>query len=202
MAIGLIRRRREEIKQRDRNVCREKKRRQKKKKEKEVREKGELTKKFLKMSLWTTVSEVEEGLAQLRSAKQKCDALKLQIKFRKKVLNQTHPDKTIFFFSHQRKQHAHIELKKNLLKLLSRPELQPLLSREQLAHDPELLIKFYRRIEHQFSIDDGLVWFKGTILGYNKESGEFRVMYDDEDKEYLYPLLEHLAKGEVHVIDQ
>ena len=41
--------------------------------EREVREKEELTKKIQKMSLWTTVSEVEEGLAKLRYVKQKCD---------------------------------------------------------------------------------------------------------------------------------
>ena len=195
-----FRRRREEIIAKRQECVQRKEEEARKKKEREVREKEELTKKIQKMSLWTTVSEVEEGLAKLRSAKQKCDALKLQIKFRKKVLSQTHPDKTIFFFSHQRKQHTQVELKRNLLKLLSRPESQQPLSSEQLARDPELLI--YRRIEHQFSTDDGLVWFKGTVLGYSKESGEFRVVYDDEEEEYSYPLLQDLAKGEVHVIEQ
>ena len=38
-----------------------------KKKERELREKEELTKKVQKMSLWTTVNEVEEGLAKLHS---------------------------------------------------------------------------------------------------------------------------------------
>lgn len=56
------------------------------KKEKEIKMKEALTKKIQQIGLWTLKKEVEESLRQLKSGKAKCDALKLQINFRKKVL--------------------------------------------------------------------------------------------------------------------
>ena len=56
------------------------------KKEKEIKMKEALTKKIQQIGLWTLKKEVEESLRQLKSAKAKCDVLKLQINFRKKVL--------------------------------------------------------------------------------------------------------------------
>ena len=93
-------------------------------------------------------------------------------------------------------------MKSNLLKLLASPETQQLLpiSIEELDHDPELLI--YQRIEHQFSTEDGLVWFKETVLGCCAEKKEFRIVYDNEDEEQSYPLLQDFAMGDVHIIEQ
>ena len=62
------------------------------------------------------------------------------------------------------------------------------------------LLKFYHRIEHQFNCDGELVWYKGTVLGFDKETKEFRVLYDNEDEEYMFPLLEDLDKGELKII--
>lgn len=194
-----FRKRREEIIAKRRASVQQKELEIRRKKEKEIREKENLTKQIQKVSLWTTEIEVEAGLAKLRTAKQKCDALKLQLKFRKKVLCQTHPDKTVFMFSHQKKAYTLAELKSNVLKLLCAPETQQPLSAEELAHDPELLI--YRRIEHQFHTEDGLEWFRGTVLGYCNESAEYRVVYDDEEEEYSYPLLQDMANGEVRVVE-
>ena len=87
-----------------------------------------LTKRIQKFGLWTTKEEVEKGLHQLKSAKTKCDVLKLQINFRRKVLGQFHDDKSVILFSHQGKQHSHSQLS-NLLKLL--PTEQQSLSIDQ-----------------------------------------------------------------------
>ena len=40
----------------------------------------------------------------------------------------------------------------------------------------------YRRIEHLFSCDGEMIWFTGTILGYNKDTEEVSVAlyYDNE----------------------
>ena len=48
--------------------------------------------------------------------------------------------------------------------------------------------------------DNGLNWFKGTVVEYNSETSEFRVAYDGEEDEYNYPLLEDLLNGEL-IID-
>ena len=56
------------------------------KREKEVRLKEALTKQIQRVGLWTSRSEVEEGLRKLKTATSKRDTLKLQINFRRKVL--------------------------------------------------------------------------------------------------------------------
>ena len=69
------------------------------KKEKELKE-IEMTLKIQKYGLWTTRLEVEQHLRELKSKKARVDTLKLQINFRRKVLNQTHAEKQVFQFSH------------------------------------------------------------------------------------------------------
>lgn len=79
----------------------------------------------------------------MSSKKAKINALKLQINFRKKVLGQTHADKAIFQFSHNRKPLSVDELTQNLGVLFSGGSFPQELSPDQLEQDPELLI--YRR---------------------------------------------------------
>ena len=138
------------------------------------------------------------GLQQLKSAKAKRDALKLQLSFRKKVPEQHYDDKSVFVFSHNKKPHSHSQLLSNLLKLLP-TERQPL-STDQFVHNPELLVN--KRIDHLFDSDEGLQWYKGTVLEYFKDSQNYRVVYDSEDTEYFFSLLEDLANCELHVFDQ
>ena len=160
------------------------------KKEKEIQVKEALTnKKIHVVGLWTSKMEVEEGLQQLKSAKAKRDALKFQLNFRKKVLEQHHDDKSVFVFSHNKKPHSHSQLLSKLLKLLP-TERQPL-STDQFIHIPELLVN--KRIDHLFESDGGLQWYKGTVLEYFKDSQNYRVVYDPKDTEYFFPLLDDLT---------
>lgn len=53
------------------------------------------------MGLWQTTDQIEAGLANLKSKTSRLKALETQLDFRKKVLQQTHPNKVIFQFSHQ-----------------------------------------------------------------------------------------------------
>lgn len=111
-----------------------------------------------------------------RKKKEKIDALKLQINFRRKVLGQVHADKTIFQFSHNRKPLSIEELSLNLSLLFASGISSNGLSLEQLKRDPELLI--YRRIEHLFDCGGGKeTWFKGTVLSYEKEEKHYSVVY-------------------------
>ena len=127
------------------------------------------------------------------------DTLKLQINFRRKVLNQTHAEKQVFQFSHNRKALSVEELALNLCKLLpSDPSSTCQPSTSKVLRDLELLL--YRRIEHVFNCDGIDVWYKGTVLSYNKDSGEFRVAYDNEDKVFCFPLIDDLRKGELKIV--
>lgn len=138
-------------------------------------------------------------MEKLKADKLKCETLKLWINFRRKVLGQSHIDKTIFLFSHKGKQHTHTQLASNVMKLLpSEQESQQPLAVEMFSHNPELLVN--KRIKHLFNTD-GLQWYRESVIGYLKESQEFRVLYDNEDKECLYPLLEDMVNGEVLVFD-
>lgn len=130
--------------------------------------------------------------------KAKKDALKLQISFRKKVLGQTSDDQTLFQFSHNRQVFTDTQLLQNLCKLLSLNYDHQALTITDVQRDPDLLI--YRRIEHQFNCDGQLVWYKGTILSFDKETKEFRILYDNEEEEYSFPLLEDLEKEEVKIL--
>ena len=126
----------------------------------------------------------------------------MQITFRKKVFGQTHPEKIVFHFSQNRRQFPVLELKENLLKLLTGHEGEPApgLTLDEITHDPEILI--YRRIQHQFDCDGELVWFSGTVLSYDRVTTckEFRVVYDNEEDEYSFPLIEDICNREVRVV--
>ena len=45
------------------------------------------------------------------------------------------------------------------------------------------------------------MWYKATVLSFDKETKEFRILYDNEEaEEYSFPLLEDLEKGEVKIL--
>ena len=132
--------------------------------------------------------------------------LKLQINFRRKVLNQSHHDKSVFKFSQNKKQHSIVKLKENLLKLLidgesahdnDVPVYEPSES-VNFETQPELLVG--KQIRHQFEADGELTWYEGRVLKHNITTNEFEVQYDGEDGTYWFPLLEDMSAGELFVI--
>lgn len=170
-----------------------------KKREKELRVKEELTLKIQHVGLWTCVEDVEMGLDKMSSKKAKVDSLKLQLNFRKKVLNQSHADKSIFQFSHNRKALSIQQLTLNLLTLLSDgPSDTNLSVIDQFLSSPEKLV--YRRVEHLFECDGKEVWFRGTILAYNPNNHEFTIAYDNEEDVFKFPLVDDLKNGDLRII--
>lgn len=67
--------------------------------------------------LWTTAAAVEERLSQLTTEKEKTDALKTQLRFRKKVMAQK-ASSLLFAFSKAKVAFTASQLKANLLQLL------------------------------------------------------------------------------------
>ena len=133
-------------------------------------------------------------------------ALKLQINFRRKVLDQSHPDKSVFKFSQNKRQHSIVKLKQNLFKLLIDGEsadgndvpVRVSSECDNFVTQPELLVG--QRIRHQFEVDGELVWYEGRVMKHNTTTKEFEVQYDDEDDTYWFPLLEDMSAGELFVI--
>ena len=194
-----FKKRREEIVLKRLKAQREREKDGQKKYERLVQEKEELTVKLAQFGLRTTVSEVERGLYSLDSKKKKQEALKVQISFRRKVLGQNHEDKSV---SHNRKPLSETDLKFNWLKLLpqsSSLEQQLVVPSEtEIANDSDLLL--YRRIKHRFECDGSPQWFDGTVLSYSKDTGEYRVQYDNEDEIYTFPLLDDLKENDLKVL--
>ena len=69
---------------------------------KKALEKEKLTKEMEKIGLWTNAIEIEDGLETVLKRAEKIKLLKLQIKYRHKILGQTHHDKSVFQFSHNK----------------------------------------------------------------------------------------------------
>ena len=92
---------------------------------------------------------------------------------------------TLLYFSFPtRKTASFTQLSNILLKLL--PTKQQSLSNHHFLCNPELLVN--KRIHHLFETDQGHQWFRGTALEYLKDCQEYRVVYDLEDEEYVFPL--------------
>ena len=72
----------------------------------------------MKYGLWQFKDQVQEEISKLRTKKEKIAALKLQLDFCKKVLEQKHADKTLFFITKSRKQLTVAEITDNLCHLL------------------------------------------------------------------------------------
>lgn len=167
-----------------------------------VKEKEILTKEIEKLHLWTCRADITNGLAQLSRKSDKLQALKLQIKFRDKVLNQTHSDKSLFRFSHKGKQHTVDHLTKNLCELIGdtgAPSLSEQVppSLEMIMIQPELLIG--QQIKHRFEVDKRLVWYDGRVAELDKDTGLFEVIYG-ENEVCHFNLLEDLENGDLQVI--
>lgn len=186
----IVTRRMEAIARRERELL--------KKRTNELKKKEELTLRIQRIGLWTSRKDMQDCLDGMSTKKAKIDALKVQINFRRKVLGQTHADKAIFQFSHNRKPLSVDQLAQNLSVLFCGGSCPQELSPDQLVKDPELLI--YRRIEHLFDCEGQNVWFKGTVLAYNKGNKQFTVAYDGEGETYDFHLLDDLEKGELRII--
>lgn len=117
---AIYHKRREEIEEKRIRALENKERELARKKEKELKSKKELTLKIQQIGLWTSAHDVKTALDKMSSRKAKTEALKLQINFRKKVLNQSHADKAVLQFSHNRQVFSVEQLKSNLLTRLTR----------------------------------------------------------------------------------
>lgn len=159
-----------------------------------------MTKKLSPLGLWSNRDEVESGLQKITSKKDKLEALKVQINFRRKVLGQSHEDKSVFYFSHNRKALTINELKLNLLKLI--PESESIqvyqLSADKITAHPDLLL--YRRIKHRFECDGTLQWFDGTVLKYSPDTKEYCVQYDNEDETFSFALLDDYIANDLQIV--
>lgn len=133
-----------------------------------------------------------QQLREMKSKKAKVDMLKLQINFRRKVLNQIHAENQVFQFSRNRKALTVEELAQNSCKLLLNN-----LSCTCQPSTSEVLRNFCCIKEsNTFLIVTALTCGikEQCYHNYDKDSGEFRVVYNNEDEVHVYcfPLIDDL----------
>ena len=128
--------------------------------------------------------------------------MKLQISFQHKVLNQTNPDKSLFKFSHNRKQFSVAQLEKNLLLIIGVTEETEFSNCELQLSDimlrPELLVG--KKIRHRFQVGEDLIWYNGTVISIDPNTMEHQVQYDKEEDICSFALLEDISNGDLELL--
>ena len=165
--------------------------------QKNLREKETLTENILIYGLWQSKEQVNEQLRKLKTKKEKIKALKVQLDFRKKVLEQTHYDKEIFFITKQSKQLPVEVICENLCKLFSSSQV---VNARAVATNYQSLVG--REIYHKWKDEDGEDrWYKGKVLSLVPGTTEwYNVKYDGEDNILTLNLLLDIKNGDLDVI--
>ena len=169
-----------------------------------TQENDKLTQEIQSIGLWMNRGDIERGLQNILKKAEKLRILKVQLKFRQKVLTQPYPDSSIFAFSSRGKAHSLETLKEKLGKLVddvehhensTSPEQETL---KDILLQPELLIG--RRIKHRFEVDGEIVWYQGVVQQLNFVTNEFQVAYEGEEDLSWFPLLDDIRSGDLLLI--
>ena len=168
---------------------------------KKLKEKEELAQEIMKYGLWQSKDQVQEEISKIRTKKEKIAALKLQLDFRKKVLEQKHVDKTLFFITKGKKQLAVDEITENLCYLLNSTTPSSSVASTSLATNCESLIG--KQIFHRWKDMDGKEkWYKGQVLGLVPGTSDwYNVQYDGENEILSLNLLVDIDKGDLEILN-
>lgn len=165
---------------------------------KRIRQAENLTNDVSIYGLWQSLQQVKEGLKRLKD-NEKRTALEAQIKFRKTVLHQKHPEKKVFNLSKKNEGGRYVklslkELEHNITQLIE-DTLGADTVEEQTDNLPLLVGK---NIEHKFS--DGET-YKGLVIsvvpGFPKW---YNVKYDGDDAVYAYNLHHDYKNGDLQIM--
>ena len=165
-------------------------------KEKFLRQKEQLTQEIVQCGLWQTHDDIAKGLAKEKSKSAKLKALKAQLNFRRRVLEQKHSDKEVFAFSRKGKQLSVDDLVSNLEKLLSASPVQD----RHVAENQQSLIG--KTIRHKWCNEEGEEqWYTGHILSAVEGSTDwFNVQYDGEEDTLTLNLYEDIENGDLDIV--
>ena len=166
--------------------------------EKKFREKEKLTEEIIAYGLWQSEEEVLGALQKMKSNSEKLKALKCQLDFRKKVLEQTGP-REIFFMTRNHRKLRVEEVVTNLVSLLS-PTPGSSTPTPFVASQEGLIGK---RIHHRWKDSSGTeLWYYGTILSLVPGTTDwFNVKYDGEDTILSLNLFMDIEKGDLNILD-
>ena len=166
--------------------------------ERSVKQKEQLTQDIIKYGLWQSSAQISDGLHQLKSKTEKFKALKAQLNFRKKVLQQVPLNKEIFFTTRNGKQLTIEEISSNLALLLQHSTQVP--TNLLISLNQESLVG--KRIRHRWCNPDGTEqWYTGCILSVVLGTTEwFNVQYDGEQEVLSLNLYTDIDNGDLDII--
>ena len=165
-------------------------------------QKEKITSDMVQHGLWQSIEDIEKHLTQLKSENQKKEALKVQLRFRKTVLQQVYPaNKDVYKFSKKGEgQFNSTKLASHLTELInatchtSPPDISC-----NFTSEPALVGK---SIDHQFIEDDQIVQYSGRVVSQVAGFPEwYNVVYENEpDVVYTYKLMEDFYNGDLKLI--
>ena len=158
---------------------------------KRLKEKETMTSEIVNYGLWQYASEVTESLASLNTAREKECALKAQLRFREKILQQVAP-KPLFRFSVGGKAHSHTVLELNLKSLIEESLTIP-------KEEDKYLVKMI--VDHTFVVNDVRKTYRGRVISQVPgHSSWYNIIYDGDDAVYSYRLRDDMANGDLIII--
>lgn len=167
--------------------------------------KEKLTAEIISYGLWQSVEQVDSGLHSITSETQKRAALKVQLRFRKVVLQQEAEDGLYRYSSKEKGQYNSSKLRENLIVLLNKAIDTDLLATGPGARveNSSSLSLTGKRIKHRFEVEGGKKkFFHGNVISQVPGFPEwFNVVYNDEPGiVYSYKLSEDLQNGDLQIL--
>ena len=144
--------------------------------------------------LWQSIDDIDKNLNQVKSETQKREILKIQLRFRKTVLQQVYPaNKDVYKFSKKGEgQFNSAKLATHLTQLINATHHD---SPFNSTSDPVLVGK---SIDHQFIKDGQVVQYSGRVVSQVSGFPEwYNVVYKEPDVVYTYKLMEDFYNGDL-----
>ena len=168
-----------------------------KRKQQDLQEKEKLTQDIIRYGLWQTPEDIQRGVMQLKTKKAKIQALRCQLDFRRKVLQQTHTDKTVFQLSHKGTPFSPDDMARNLCLLLHSAQPADTVGHPSV-HQETAVDLVGKTIKHLWKVDDLDVWYIGQVLSVVPGTQDwFNIKYDGEEQVVTLNINEDIRKGEI-----
>jgi hypothetical protein len=127
-------------------------------------------------------------------------ALKIQLKFRREILQQTSSDSNVYKLSKDKKKLTIDQLKTNLESLILHAfELEQ--NQAGTSSDPDMPLLQGRNVKHCFLENNIKTWYKGFVISSVPGFRNFyNIIYENDENVYTYKLLEDYANGDLEII--
>lgn len=157
-----------------------------------IEAKEKITTDIISHGLWQSISQMDSCLSGIKSETQKRAAIKIQLRFRKTVLQQVTSDLVYNFSSKEKGPFNSQLLRENLAKLIHSADVE--------ATPASSLIG--RAIRHKFESNGKNKFYKGRVITQVPGFPEwFNVVYNNEPEiVYSYRLSEDIERGDLQVL--